>query len=108
MNRKRTFAHAICRAPAPSVIHGIRAALPGGGLFLTRVGDAGAGLPYHICNWLDHAVTFVRGHRLPRLHGRQLAQWIELLRAHGFEVEPMPMSQGKPFANIMLISRVPA
>ena len=99
--------HYIDHARQNDLLGRIRTALPGGGLFLTRVGDAGAGLPYHICNWLDHAVTFVRGHRLPRLYGRQLAQWIELLKGHGFEVEAMPMSQGKPFANIMLISRVP-
>ena len=78
-----------------------------GGLFLTRVGDAGAGLPYHICNWVDHAVTFVRGHRLPTLHGRRLTEWIDLLKSIGFKVETMPMSEGKPFANVMLICRVP-
>ena len=86
----------------------IRAALPAGGLFLTRVGDAGAGLPHHICNWVDHAVTFVRGHRLPRLHCRKLGEWIELLGGLGFQVDSMPMSQGKPFANVMLVARVPA
>ena len=90
------------------VLRRIRAALPPGGLFLTRVGDAGAGLPYHICNWVDHAVTFVRGHRLPTLYGRKLADWIAMLKNLGFQVETMSMSEGKPFANIMLISRVPA
>lgn len=100
--------HYIDHARQNDLLGRIRAALPGGGLFLTRVGDAGAGLPYHICNWVDRAVTLVRGHRLPRLYGRQLAHWIELLKGHGFQVEAIPMSQGKPFANIMLISRVPA
>ena len=61
-----------------------------------------------ICNWVDHAVTFVRGHRLPTLYGRRLADWIAMLKNLGFEVETMSMSEGKPFANIMLISRVPA
>ena len=69
--------------------------------------DAGAGLPYHICNWVDHAVTFIRGHRLPTLYSRQLAEWIDLLKNIGFKVETMPMSEGKPFANVMLICRVP-
>ena len=100
--------HYIDRARQADLLGRIRAALPAGGLFLTRVGDAGAGLPYHICNWVDHAVTFVRGHRLPRLHCRKLGEWIELLKDLGFQVEAMPMSQGKPFANVMLISRVPA
>lgn len=89
------------------VLKRIYAALPPGGLFLTRVGDAGAGLPYHICNWVDRAVTFVRGHRLPTLYQRTLAEWVELLRGIGFKVETEPMNHGKPFANVMLICRVP-
>ena len=85
-----------------------RAALPPGGLFLTRVGDASAGLPYHLCNWVDHAVTFVRGHRLPRLYCRPLAEWVALLQRFGFVVETDPMNEGKPFANVMLVCRVPS
>jgi len=98
--------HYVDHARQDDLLARIRAVLPAGGLFLTRVGDAGAGLPYHFCNWVDHAVTFVRGHRLPRLYGRQIGEWIELLTGLGFQVEPVPMSQGKPFANVMLISRV--
>ena len=60
-----------------------------------------------LCNWVDHAVTFVRGHRLPALYGRKLAEWVDLLRSLGFQVESLPMSEGKPFANIMLVARVP-
>lgn len=89
------------------VLQRIRQALSPGGLFLTRVGDAAAGLPYHLCLWLDHLVTFVRGHRLPRLYGRRLTDWVDLLKNLGFAVEPRPMSEGKPFANVMLICRVP-
>lgn len=99
--------HYIDHARQSDVLARIRAALPPGGLFLTRVGDAGAGLPFHLCNWVDHAVTFVRGHRLPALYGRKLVDWVDLLRSLGFQVENMPMSEGKPFANIMLVARVP-
>lgn len=99
--------HYIDHLRQKDVLKRIYAALPPAGLFLTRVGDAGAGLPYHICNWVDHAVTFVRGHRLPTLYGRKLAEWIDLLKNLGFQVETMPMSEGKPFANIMLICRKP-
>lgn len=90
------------------VLQRIRAALPPGGLFLTRVGDASAGLPYHLCNWVDHAVTFMRGHRLPRLYCRPLAEWVALLQRFGFVVETDPMNEGKPFANVMLVCRVPS
>jgi len=90
------------------VLRRIRAALPPGGLFLTRVGDKSAGLPYHVCNWVDHAVTFVRGHRLPALYCRTLQEWVSLLESLGFSVETDPMNEGKPFANVMLVCRVPA
>ena len=99
--------HYIDHARQRDVLARIRAALAPGGLFLTRVGDAEAGLPYQLCNWVDHAVTFVRGHRLPALYGRKLAEWVDLLRSLGFRVESLPMSEGKPFANIMLVARVP-
>jgi SAM-dependent methyltransferase len=95
------FDHDLQRA----VLQRIRAALPPGGLFLTRVGNASAGLPYHLCNWVDHAVTFVRGPRLPRLYCRPVAEWIDILRGIGFAVEPVPMNEGKPFANVMLVCR---
>lgn len=99
--------HYIDHMRQKDVLKRIRAALPPGGIFLTRVGDAGAGLPYHLCNWVDHAVTFARGHRLPQLYGRCLAEWVDILRNLGFVVDTVPMSEGKPFANIMLICRVP-
>lgn len=94
-------------ASQEAVLARIRAALPPGGLFLTRVGDAAAGLPYHLCNWVDRTVTFVRGHRLPRLYCRPLSEWVELLRRLGFTVETDPMNEGKPFANVMVVCRVP-
>lgn len=87
------------------VLRRIHSALPPGGLFLTRIGDASAGLPFHISNWVDHVVTFARGHRLPRLYCRSLADWTTLLTGLGFEVESVPMSEGKPFANVMLVCR---
>ena len=99
--------HYIDYAGQKDVLQRVFAALPPGGLLLTRVGDADAGLPFHICNWVDHAVTFVRGHRLPTLYCRRLGEWLELLRGIGFVVETTPMSEGKPFANIMLVCRVP-
>ena len=100
--------HYFDHAHQKTVLQRIHAALPPGGLFLTRIGDASAGLPYHLCNWVDHAVTFVRGHRLPRLYCRPLAEWVDLLKGIGFSVEHDPMNEGKPFANVMLVCRVPA
>jgi cyclopropane fatty-acyl-phospholipid synthase-like methyltransferase len=73
------------------------------GMLLLRVGDASAGLPFKISNWVDHVVTFVRGHRLPRLYCRSVSDWTQALTTIGFRVQPMAMHEGTPFANIMLI-----
>ena len=89
------------------VLRRIHDALPPGGLFLTRIGDASAGLPFHISNWVDHVATFGRGHRLPRLYCRSLAEWKTVLIGIGFDVESDNMSEGRPFANVMLVCRVP-
>lgn len=88
------------------ILRRVHAALPAGGVFVTRIGDADAGLPFHLCNWVDHAVTFVRGHRLPQLYTRSLREWTALLRKIGFAVDSAPMSGKKPFANTMLVARV--
>jgi SAM-dependent methyltransferase len=99
--------HYFDHAQQVAVLQRIRAALPAGGLFLTRIGDASAGLPFHISNWVDHVVTFARGHRLPRLYCRTLKAWCGLVTEMGFEVQTANMSEGKPFANVLLICRVP-
>lgn len=91
-----------------SVLGRIRDAVGPGGLFITRVGDASAGLPFKLSSWVDQVVTFSRGHRLPRLYCRSLADWRALLRDVGFEVESLAMSGALPFANVMLVCRVPA
>lgn len=100
--------HYIDPAGQEDVLRRVRAALPPGGLLLTRVGDAAGGLGYHVCNAVDQAVTFVRGHGLARLHCRPLAEWVALLENLGFRVETTPMSEGKPFANVMVTARLPA
>lgn len=88
-----------------SVLHRVRAALPVGGVFITRIGDASGGLPFRISNWVDRAVFYARGHRLPRLYCRTLAEWMAAVEQHGFSVHTFPMSVGTPFANIMLVAR---
>ncbi|MBU2640228.1 MAG: class I SAM-dependent methyltransferase [Gammaproteobacteria bacterium] len=88
------------------VLRRVRAALPPGGLFLTRVGDASGGLRFRLSNWVDRTVAFFRGNRLPPLHCRPLSDWIQSLEALGFSVETTPMSGDLPFANVMLVARL--
>jgi hypothetical protein len=74
---------------------------------LLRVGNASAGLPFRISTWVDRVVTSVRRHRVPRLYCRTLSQWQQALANLGFTVESIPMHQGTPFANVLLVARLP-
>lgn len=88
-----------------AVLARIHAALAPGGVFITRIGNAAAGWPFRLSQGVDHVVTFLRGHRLPRLYCRPLAEWVQLLEQTGFQVEVQSMSGRTPFANVMLIGR---
>lgn len=94
--------HYMPRDDQERVLEKVRAALAPRGVLLLRVGDAGGGLPFRISNWVDSVVTFVRGHGLVQLHCRPLQEWIAVLEGMGFQVRPVPLSQGTPFANVLL------
>jgi SAM-dependent methyltransferase len=78
------------------------------GTLLLRVGDAASKRGFWASQWVDAVVTFVRGHRVVPQYGRTLAQWIAQLESLGFAVESQPMSQGTPFANVLLVARLEA
>ena len=86
------------------VLQRVRAALPPRGLLLLRVADAAGGLRFHYGQWSDRLVMFLRGHAVVAQHCRSVAQWRKLLRDCGFDSEARPMSQGTPFANVLLIA----
>jgi SAM-dependent methyltransferase len=88
------------------VLARVRRALPIGGVLLLRVGDAASRRRFIVSQWVDAAVTVVRGHRVLPQFGRTLPQWIAQLESLGFEVRSQPMSQGTPFANVLLVARV--
>lgn len=97
--------HYIDHPEQEAVLRKVRAALPSGGTFITRVGDASGGLLFHISNWVDRVIFYVRGHRQPQLHCRTLTEWEAVLEQYGFSVHALPMSKGTPFANVMLVAR---
>ena len=84
----------------------VRAAMRPGGHLLLRVGHASSGLRYAFSRCIDRLVCLVRSGSWPRLHGRALADWILLLEGMGWVVEALPMDQGTPFANTLIIARV--
>jgi hypothetical protein len=101
--------HYVDHAAQAALLQRVHAALRPGGRLLLRVGDAASRRGFLISQWVDRIVTTVRGHHVPPTWGRTLPEWIAVLSAQGFAVQPVPMSQGTPFANVLLVAdRAPA
>ena len=96
--------HYVDHAAQQGVLERVHAALAPGGRLLLRVGDMDSHSGFRASQWVDRIVTGIRGHRAPPTWGRPLTEWKALLRSLGFEVESRPMSQGTPFANVLLIA----
>jgi SAM-dependent methyltransferase len=95
--------HYVSATAQDDVLARIRQALQPGGRLLLRVGDPAQSARFWISRWVDHAVTLARGHREPPTAWRSLADWQSALQRLGFAVRTMPMSQGTPFANVLLV-----
>lgn len=84
------------------VLQRVATALVDGGVLLLRVGDAASGWRFRVTLVGDWLITLVRGTPWPRFWTRPLSQWIALLERLGFSVRAQPMSEGTPFANVLL------
>ena len=87
------------------VLERVRESLSRGGVLLLRVGDESPGLRFRYTVAIDRLVMALRGHRLERLYSKPVARWRAELEALGFSVTPAPMSEGTPFANVLLVAR---
>lgn len=85
----------------------IREALPPGGLLVTRIGNAQGGWRFRMSQWVDLVMANAQGHRIRTMYCRPLAEWIHALETRGFAVNAQPMSEGTPFANVLLVARMP-
>jgi hypothetical protein len=83
---------------------GRKADAAAGGRLLLRVGDAARTGGFAVSQWVDRTVTRIRGHRVSPTWGRTLQEWTGLLQELGFTVQPLPMSEGTPFANVLLVA----
>lgn len=98
--------HYVSSAAQDSVLQKARNALVPDGTLLVRVGDASGGLPFRYSVLVDHVVSYMRGHRNSRLHCRALSAWRDALAGLGFTVSALPMNQGTPFANVLLVAKL--
>lgn len=97
--------HYIDYAAQQSVLERVRAALDGGGVLLLRVADASPTWRFRLTVAVDRLSMALRGLRLERLWCRALEDWVRCLAALGFDVAAAPMSDGTPFANVLLVAR---
>ena len=90
------------------VLQRVRDALRRGGnpnaRLLLRVGDASSKRGFAISQWVDRTVTRIRGHKVSPTWGRPLSEWMAVLQRLGFRVQSIPMSEGTPFANVLLVA----
>lgn len=87
-----------------AVLRCARQALRPHGTLVLRVADAGAPGRFVLTQWIDRTVARLRGHAAPQ-SGRTLEAWIAVLHGLGLQVCQQPMSQGTPFANVLLVAR---
>ena len=98
--------HYVSSAAQNDVLQRVRNALDPAGMLILRIGDASGGLPFKFSVWVDHVVTFVRGHRHTRMYCRPLSAWCATLAGMGFTVNTLAMNKGTPFANVLLVARL--
>jgi len=98
--------HYFPHAAQAALMQRVRQALAPRGRLLMRIGDAGDARRFRISQWVDHAVSWARGHRVPPTFCRPLADWVALLEGLDFHVRSLPMSHGTPFANVLLVADI--
>lgn len=94
-------------ASQEAVLERARASLAPRGILLLRVGDAEGGARFALGKLVDRVVALLRRRRLLPLACRPVREWRALLERLGFATEALPMSEGTPFANVLLVGKLP-
>jgi SAM-dependent methyltransferase len=97
--------HYVDHAEQVALLQRVRQALAPRGRLLLRVGDPANSHRKAFSVYLDRLVIAARGHRVPTGWTRPIPEWATLLQRLGFRsVQPVAMSQGTPFANVLLVA----
>jgi cyclopropane fatty-acyl-phospholipid synthase-like methyltransferase len=97
--------HYLAAAQQESVLARAAQALEPKGRLLIRVCDSRQGWRTRATLLADRVATWLRAQRFGAYHLRPIAEWTARLEAHGLQVTSCPMSQGTPFANVLLVAR---
>ncbi|MGH8632458.1 MAG: class I SAM-dependent methyltransferase [Burkholderiales bacterium] len=82
-------------------------ALLANGVLIIRVADPESGMRTVLTRHGDRLASLLRGEVWGAYHLRPLSQWASLLESMGLQVQSMPMCQGTPFSNVLLVARKP-
>ena len=99
--------HYIEPAEQDAVLAKARAALRPGGALILRAHDASSAARYRLGLWIDRITMLLHGGGFAPLAGRAPAAWRATLEALGLTVETTPMNGRPPFANLLIVARVP-
>ena len=98
--------HYLNQGEQVALLDRIAHSLRGGGKLLLRVADAEAGWRFRLTRIVDHSTILMGGRISAQFFCRTIGDWTTLLSRFGFRIEREPMSQGTPFANILLTARL--
>jgi SAM-dependent methyltransferase/uncharacterized protein (DUF2062 family) len=87
-----------------SLLRAVHRALAPGGRLLVREADASAGWRFAMVRTGNALKAVLTGHWRQRFAYRAAAQWRALLQEEGFTPHVQPMSDGTPFANVLLVA----
>jgi len=99
--------HYITPAEQDAVLANARAALQPGGALILRAHDASSTARYRLGLWIDRITMLLHGGGFAPLAGREPAAWRATLEGLGLTVETTPMNGRPPFANLLIVARVP-
>ena len=97
--------HYVEPALQDTVLRRVAESLAPGGAALVRVADANGSLRFRTTLFLDRLMCVVRGQPVTGMHCRPVTEWIAQFGREGLKAEPVPMSEGTPFANVLLVAR---
>ncbi len=83
----------------------VAAALEPGGVLLLRDADAEGGGRYWATRLQERLAALARGDFRQRFHYRSAREWRRLLEARGLATETSPLSEGTPYANVLVVGR---
>ncbi len=97
--------HYLPAAAQEELLDRIAGCLEPGGILLIREADAAGGGAFWRTRAAERLCAILRGDLRQHFHYRSRAEWQRLLAGRGFTVEAVPMSEGTPYANLLIEAR---